>query len=199
MPSAWLTAEDSRVSWASRDEPGLGQNLPGRGILVGGGRPERAQPISRRGQLAQLPDGRGRHAAAGDVLRDPVTQFRCAVLGEDQVESAQYRAILGDEHMEGAEAGLLLGQQGAVPLGELVEELIAPVGDRGSEVGAVRQLDGQLRFRRARPGPATSLRSALTPMRPASAQISLRTSANLQVNRSRPANFRDRDQSQAGS
>ena len=30
-----------------------------------------------------------------------------------------------------------------MPLGELVEELIAAVGDEGSEVGAVRQLEGQ--------------------------------------------------------
>jgi hypothetical protein len=30
-----------------------------------------------------------------------------------------------------------------VPVGELVEELVAAVGDRGSEVGAVRQLEGQ--------------------------------------------------------
>jgi hypothetical protein len=40
---------------------------------------------------------------------------------------------------------LLLGQQGVVPLGELVVELIAPVGDQGSEVRAVRQLEGQHR------------------------------------------------------
>ncbi|MGI9005291.1 MAG: hypothetical protein ACR2FU_03680 [Streptosporangiaceae bacterium] len=30
-----------------------------------------------------------------------------------------------------------------MPLGELVEEVVAAVGDRGSEVGAVRQLEGQ--------------------------------------------------------
>lgn len=37
----------------------------------------------------------------------------------------------------------LLGQRGVVPVGELVEEVVAAVGDRGSEVGAVRQLEGQ--------------------------------------------------------
>jgi hypothetical protein len=30
-----------------------------------------------------------------------------------------------------------------VPVGELVEELVVAIGDRGSEVGAVRQLEGQ--------------------------------------------------------
>jgi hypothetical protein len=60
-----------------------------------------------------------------------------------RIALAQDRAILGDEDVEGADAGLLLGQQRAVPLGELVEELIAPVRDRGSEVGAVRQFEGQ--------------------------------------------------------
>jgi hypothetical protein len=46
-------------------------------------------------------------------------------------------------HVVGADPGLLLGQQLAVPVGELVEELVAAVWDRGSEVGAVRQLEGQ--------------------------------------------------------
>src|SRR5450759_5894663 len=85
-------------------------------MLAGGGRPERAQPVPRRRQPAQLPDGRGRHAAAGDVLRDPVAEFGSAVLEGVQVEPAQDRAILGDEHVEGADAGLLLSQQGAVPV-----------------------------------------------------------------------------------
>jgi hypothetical protein len=42
-----------------------------------------------------------------------------------------------------AGASLLLGQQGVVPLGEVVVELIAAVGDKGGKVGAVRQLEGQ--------------------------------------------------------
>ena len=82
---------------------------------------------------AQLPDGRGRHAAARDVLRDPVAECRGAVLEVVQVEPAQDRAILGDQHVEGADAGFLLSQQGAVPLGELVEELVAAVGDRAAK------------------------------------------------------------------
>ncbi len=56
---AWHAAEVGRVGWASRDKPGLDQYLLRRGILAGDGRPERAQPVSRRGHLAQLPDGRG--------------------------------------------------------------------------------------------------------------------------------------------
>ena len=80
------------------------------------------------------------------MLRDPVAEFGRAVLGEDQVEPAQDRVILGDKHVEGADAGLLLSQQGAVPLGELVVELIAAVGDKGSEVRAVREFEGQDRL-----------------------------------------------------
>jgi hypothetical protein len=102
----------------------------------------------RRRQTAQLPDGRGCHAAACDVLRDPVAKSGSAVLEVVQVEPAQNRAVLGDEHVEGADAGLLLSQQGAVPVGELVEELITAVGDRGGEVGAVGQTDPDS----ARPG-----------------------------------------------
>ena len=47
------------------------------------------------------------------------------------------------EHVVGAGAGLLLGQTGAVLLGELVEVLIAAVGDEGGEIRAVRQLECQ--------------------------------------------------------
>jgi hypothetical protein len=99
--------------------------------------------VPRGRQPAQLPHGRGRHATAGNVLRDPVAEFGSAVLGEDQVEPAQDRVVPGDEHVEGTDAGLLLSQQGAVALGELVVELIAAVGDEGSEVLAVRQFEGQ--------------------------------------------------------
>jgi hypothetical protein len=81
------------------------------------------------------------------VPRDPVTEFRGAVPGEDQVEPAEDRAVLGDEHVVGADACLLLGQQGTVPLGELVEELIAAVGDEAAEVAAVGPLEGQDRRR----------------------------------------------------
>ncbi|MFF1738473.1 class I SAM-dependent methyltransferase [Streptomyces mirabilis] len=77
--------------------------------------------MPRRRQLAQVPDSRGRHAATGNVLRDPVAEFRGAILDVDQVEPAEYRAVLGDEHIEGAGVGLLLSRQGFVPVGELVE------------------------------------------------------------------------------
>src|SRR6516225_715493 len=77
------------------------------------------------------------------MLRDPVSEYGRAVLEIEQVEPAEHRAILADEHVEHAGASLLLGQQGAVSLGEMVEELIAAVGDKGGEVGAVRQFEGQ--------------------------------------------------------
>jgi hypothetical protein len=97
----------------------------------------------RRRQTAQLPDGRGRHAASRDLLRDPVAESGRPVLEVVQVEPAQDRAVLGDEYVEGAGAGLLLGQQGTVPLGEPIVELITAVGDRGGEVDAIGQLEGE--------------------------------------------------------
>jgi hypothetical protein len=77
------------------------------------------------------------------VLRDPVAEFRTAALHVVQVEPAQDRAIAVDEHPAGAGAGLLLSQQGPVPVGELGVELVAAVGDRGPEIGAVRQFEGR--------------------------------------------------------
>jgi hypothetical protein len=79
------------------------------------------------------------------MLRDAVAELGGAVLQVVQVEPAQHRAILGHEHVEGAGAGLLLGDRGAVPVGELVEELLAAVGDRGREPGPVGQLERQHR------------------------------------------------------
>ena len=143
VPGARLTAEVGRVGRADRDEPGLGQHLLRRDVLQRGGGPEGAQPVFRRRQPAQFKHGRGRHAAACGVLSDPVAEFRGAVHGEVKVEPAEDRSVLVDEHVIGAEAGLLLGQQGAVPLGELVEEVVAAVGDEGGEVAAVGPLEGQ--------------------------------------------------------
>jgi hypothetical protein len=112
---------------------------------VVGLRPQRTQPVLRRRQLAQFPYRRGRHAPAGDVLRDPVAKVSRAVLDVVQVEPAEHRAIVADEHVVGADAGLPPGQQLVVLLGELVEELIAAVGNESGEVGAVRQFEGQHR------------------------------------------------------
>lgn len=39
IPGAWLTPEVGRVGRTDGDEPGFGQHLLGRGILMGGGRP----------------------------------------------------------------------------------------------------------------------------------------------------------------
>jgi hypothetical protein len=50
---------------------------------------------------AQLPDGRGRHATTGNMLRDPVADFRTRVFDAGQIEPAEYQAVLGDEHVEG--------------------------------------------------------------------------------------------------
>lgn len=70
--------------------------------------PRCAQPVPRRRQLAQLPNGRGRHAPVGGVLSDPIAEARRAVLDVVQVKPAEYRPVLGDEHVESADAGLLL-------------------------------------------------------------------------------------------
>ena len=81
-----LTTDVRRVSRANRDEPGLGQHPLGRGIVVGGGRSHYAHPVPLRRHPAQFPDGRGRHAAAGGLLRDPVAEYGSAVLQAVQVD-----------------------------------------------------------------------------------------------------------------
>src|SRR5215468_4843054 len=82
-------------------------------------------------------------AATRDLLRNPVPEHGRAVFKIVEVEPAEYRAILANEHVEDAGASLLLGQGGVVLLSEVVVELIAAVGDKGGEVGAVRQFEGQ--------------------------------------------------------
>ena len=51
--------------------------------------------MSCRGHLAQVPDGRGRHAVACDVLRDPVAKLSSAILEAVQVEPAQDGPVPG--------------------------------------------------------------------------------------------------------
>jgi len=82
------------------------------------------------------------------MLGGPVAEVRHAVPGEVQVEPPQDRAVLGDEHVVGA--GVLLGQHRTVPLGELIEEVVAAIGDGGGEVGAVRPLEREDRGLMAR-------------------------------------------------
>ncbi len=72
------------------------------------------------------------------MLGDPVAELRGCVLELIEVEPAQYRTILLNEYIEGTTASFLLGKQGAVPLRELVEELVAAVGDRAGKVRAIR-------------------------------------------------------------
>ena len=156
VPGAWLAAEVGRVGGADWDEPGLGEDLLGRGVLAGGGRTHRAQLVPACREPTQFPDSRGRDAASGDVLRDPVAEFGRVVLDVDQIEPAQHGAVLTDEHVEGTDASVLLGQQGVVPLGEAVEELVAAVGDRGREVG-------RLASSKARTCGASPARGGLSP------------------------------------
>src|SRR5262245_60729811 len=79
----------------------------------------------------------------GSLVRNAVAQLCDAVRDEDEVEPTEDCPVLGDEHVVGAFASLLLRQPRAVPLGELFEELIATIGDRSSEVGAIRGLEVQ--------------------------------------------------------
>jgi hypothetical protein len=95
------------------------------------------QSVPNRRQSAKFPHSLSRNAPAGSVLGDPVAEVRHAVVGEVQVESAQDRAVVRNEHVVGADAGVLLSQQDAVLRGELIEKLVAAIGDGGGEVGAV--------------------------------------------------------------
>jgi hypothetical protein len=77
------------------------------------------------------------------LLCDPISELGRAVLKIEQVEPAQHRAIVADEHMEDTGASVLFGQQGVELLGEVIEELIPPIGDKRGKVTAVRQFEGQ--------------------------------------------------------
>src|SRR5580693_4938088 len=45
--------------------------------------------------------------------------------------------------MEDTGASVLFGQQRVETLGEVIEELITPIGDKRRKIGAVRQFEGQ--------------------------------------------------------
>ena len=103
-------------------------------------------PCREDASKQQLAHGRRRDSAAGDLLRHAITHLRDTVPDEHQVEPPEHRPVVVDEHVVGADASVLLCQQGTVSLGEGLEVLVAPVGDRRCEVGAVRQLEGQDRL-----------------------------------------------------
>ena len=65
IPGALLTADFGRVGRADRNEACLGEHPLGRRIVVGCGRPERTEPVSRCRYLAQLPD---RHAGKCSIV-----------------------------------------------------------------------------------------------------------------------------------
>jgi hypothetical protein len=113
---------------------------------VSGPGSERAQAVPRRSELAQFPHGGSGHAAAGYVLRDPVAELCGAILEVNQIEPAEHRAVFVDEHVEDAGAALLLREERLVAVGEVVEVVIATVGDRPGEVGPVRPFEGQHRL-----------------------------------------------------
>jgi hypothetical protein len=137
IPGALFPAQVCRIGWPDRKEAGVEQHSLGGDIAIGRGGSEGADPVSRRGERADVAHGRSRDAAPGDMLCNAVPQLRDSSFDEHQVEPAKDRSVLGEEHVIGAVAGLLVGQEGVVPLGELLEVRVAPVGDRSREVGAV--------------------------------------------------------------
>jgi hypothetical protein len=96
-------------------------------------------------QIAQLTNRRGGDTTPGRILSDSIAQYGRVLRNEDQVEAAQHRTIIVDQYVVGGNAIVLLAQQSLVSLGEVLEELIAPIGDRNSEIGTVGQLKVQHR------------------------------------------------------
>lgn len=82
------------------------------------------------------------HPAAGDALVNPVAEFRNAALVKDKVEPPQDMTFLVDEQVESADPVGLIFQQCLVPLIEIFEVLIAPVGNPSSEIGAIAPFEG---------------------------------------------------------
>lgn len=76
-----------------------------------------------------------------DPLGHPISDPRHPTLEVIQVEPTDDRSIVIDEDREDALPSLLLGQQGTMVLRKRLVELIASVGDRPCEVGAVLQLE----------------------------------------------------------
>src|SRR5580765_3503929 len=77
------------------------------------------------------------------MVRDAIAQLPDTVPDEQQVEAPQHGPVLVDEHVVRPDARLLVGEQGVVPLGEVLEVLVAAVGDARREEGAIRRLESQ--------------------------------------------------------
>jgi len=60
----------------------------------------------------------------------------------EQVETAEHRPIVVDEYVKNAGSRLLFGQLGVMAICEVLEVLVAAVGDRRGEVRAIRQFKG---------------------------------------------------------
>jgi hypothetical protein len=73
-------------------------------------------------------------------LRNAITDLRSPIHDVVEVESAHDRLVFIDEHVKNAGPGLLVGQERAVPLRELIIEIVATIADRLGEVSAVGSL-----------------------------------------------------------
>lgn len=78
---------------------------------------------------------------SGSMLGDPVPELRRAVRQVDQVDSAEHFTAAAYHDVEDEQPSGLLRQPLAVPGVEMSEVVVATVGNRGREVGPVRQLE----------------------------------------------------------
>jgi hypothetical protein len=137
IPRSWPAANLNRPN---ANKPGLRQHPPRSGILVAGRRPERPKPVLITGKPAYAPQSGRRHATTRDAFRDAITDLRGPVHEFVEVETADDRPVLIDKDVTDAEPGLLLGEERAVSLREVLIEIIATIADRLGEVRAVREL-----------------------------------------------------------
>jgi hypothetical protein len=121
-------------------EPGFRKHALRGDILLAGRGPERPEPVLPAGKPAQLPQSGRRHPTTCGPLRYAITDLRSPIHDVVEVESADDRLVFINEHVKNADPGLLLGQERAVPLRELIKEIVATIADRLGEVRAVRSL-----------------------------------------------------------
>jgi hypothetical protein len=134
------------LSRSGGNEPDLGEHPPRRDVLVAGRCFECPQPILLARNPAEVSQCGTRHTTTGHALCNAITDLRGPIPKTVQIEATHDLPIFIDEHVKNAGTGLLLGQERAMSLSELLIEIIATVADRRGEVGPVRPLKSEHRW-----------------------------------------------------
>jgi PhnB protein len=93
------------------------------------------------GPAAEFHNGLSRGSAPGRAFGDPVADPGSAVVKVIEVEATNDRSFAVDEHEEDADTSVLLVKQRLVMFSKIRVELVAAVGQRPREVGAILVLE----------------------------------------------------------